>query len=258
MNSVRPALTAKKRLRFAKPRHKRFAGQNSVWHMDRYQNFLDRHRTKHFKKGEIIIYQGQLPPYAYVSKSGIIKTYNLTSQGEEKPIGYDVEQEVFPVAWVFGKAKKAQYYYEAFSNCEIYCVKPTDYVNFLAENPDVLMRAFLSSVERSMGFQLRINALEQSKACHKVINTLHFLALRFGNELQPDKIRLDINLTQQDIANLTGLTRETAGMELKKLDADGVIGRKGRQYVIRTDRLNALLDEEYDLNLKEKKTRLKL
>jgi len=103
-------------------------------------------------------------------------------------------------------------------------------------------------VTRYMGLQMRINALEQSKAPSKVVNTLHFLCLRFGDEVKKDTVRIQLPLTQQDLANLIGLTRETTGIELKKLHKAGVLTYKKQNYLIRTDRLNDYLDEEYDLS----------
>jgi CRP/FNR family transcriptional regulator, cyclic AMP receptor protein len=218
--------------------------------MEAYQTFLNQFRIKHFKKGEIILYQGDVPPSAFVVKSGVIKTYNLTRQGEEKPIGYDVQHEALPLAWVFSKVHRAQYYYEAFSNCEIYCVPPKEYSQFLSSNPEALLYAFQRLIERTIGFQIRINALEQSKAACKVVNTMHFLALRFGEEIKKNTVKLKIAFTQQDIANLTGLTRETTGLELKKLEHQQVITCKRRHYIIHTDRLDGLLDEEYGLGIR--------
>ncbi len=217
--------------------------------MQDYQEFLKQFRTKHFKKGELILCQGDVPAQAFVVKTGVIKTYNLTRQGEEKPIGYDVKHEAFPIAWIFGKIQRAQYYYEAFSNVEVYCVPSDEYQQFLETHPDGLMYVFQRVVERSIGFQLRVNALEQSKACLKVTNTMHFLALRFGEEVKPHIVKLTIPLTQQDIANLTGLTRETTGLELKKLGEQGVLKSRRRHYIIYTDKLNNLLDEEYAMGL---------
>ena len=46
-----------------------------------------------------------------------------------------------------------------------------------------------------------------------------------------------------------GLTRETTGIELKKLEKEGVISYRRQNYLIRTDRLNEVLDDEYDPGL---------
>ncbi|HTE58297.1 MAG TPA: Crp/Fnr family transcriptional regulator [Verrucomicrobiae bacterium] len=213
--------------------------------MQDYQKFLSQFRIKRFQKGELILCQGETPDCAFIVKQGVVKTYNLTLQGEEKPIGFDVEHDIFPVAWVFTKVRYVQYYYEAFTDCEVYCVPIKPYVDYLRKSPDEMMTMLTHLVDKYISIQMRVNALEQSKAPSKVINTIHFLCLRFGVEVKKDTVCIELPLTQQDLANFVGLTRETTGIELKKLQRAGVLTYKKRNYIVRTDKLNDLLDEEY-------------
>lgn len=210
------------------------------------KSFFEQYPIKRFDKGELILVQGEVPPCLYSVKKGVIKTYNLTSQGEEKPISFDVENEMFPIAWAFGKARYAQYYYEAFTDCELYCVSPSDYTQYLQKQPKELFEAFDGFISNNISNQMRINALEQSKAAAKVLYTIHFLCLRFGTEVKANLVRVNLPLTQQDLANFMGLTRETTGIELKKLQRQGVLTYKNQNYIVKTDKLDELLDEDYD------------
>jgi CRP-like cAMP-binding protein len=96
---------------------------------------------------------------------------------------------------------------------------------------------------------MHIEALEQSKASDKILYTIHYLALFFGHDLRKDVVKIPLPITQQDIANLTGLTRETVGVELKKLLRLKIISRKDRSYIVLTGKLNELLDDEYERQL---------
>jgi CRP/FNR family transcriptional regulator, cyclic AMP receptor protein len=214
--------------------------------VQKLERFLDNYHTKSFSKGELILVQGEVPTCLYVIRSGVVKTYNLTSQGEEKPIMYDIKSEMFPIGWIYRKLKYAQYYYEAFTDCEVYCVPRDDFTAFIKKNPDELYEIFSYFVGRYLNYQMRINALEQSKAHSKVINTLHFLCLRFGRDIKENTVRIELPFTQQDLANLIGLTRETTGIELKKLQRQGLLTYKKQYYIVRTDKLEELLDEDYD------------
>lgn len=202
--------------------------------------------VKRFERGELILVQGEVPSCAFVIKKGVVKVYNLTSQGDEKPISFDITGEVFPVAWCFEKARYAQYYYEAFNDCEVYCVPRSEYTKFLNSSPDSLYQVLNNLVDWFVNYQMRINALEQSKATMKIVNTLHFLCLRYGIDTKPNMVEIQLPLTQQDLANFMGLTRETTGIELKKLQRKGVLTYKKQSYVVRTDKLEELLDEDYD------------
>lgn len=217
--------------------------------MEEFHQFIKKYRTKRFKKGELILVQGEVPECAHVIKSGIVKAYNLTLSGEEKPIGFDIESEIFPVSWTFKKVNHVQFYYEAFTESVVYCIPTTDIVKFLAENPKAQTWILDNLVSKYMHMQMRINALEQSKAPQKVINTIHYLCIRFGVEEKKNTVRIQLPLTQQDLANFIGLTRETTGIELKKLHQKGVLSYRRQNYVVRKDKLDDLLDEDYGLGI---------
>jgi CRP/FNR family transcriptional regulator, anaerobic regulatory protein len=215
--------------------------------VSKLEEFLKQYHVRRYPKGEIIVTQGEVPSCGYVIKKGVIKTYNLTSQGEEKPITFDTEGDALPIGWIFGKVKFAIYFYEAFTDCELYCIPRQDYMDYIKQNPEVMFEEFDRFMSRYLNNHLRVNALEQSKAAEKVVNTIHYLCLRFGKDLKPDLVQIQLPLTQQDLANFMGLTRETTGIELKKLQRRGILTYKKQNYQVHTNRLNELLDEEYEL-----------
>ena len=104
-------------------------------------------------------------------------------------------------------------------------------------------------VRETIDHQMRIHALEQSKASDKVLHTIRYLALCFGRDLRRDIVEIPLPLTQQDVANFTGLTRETISVELKKLASKRILFHRNRSYVVLTDKLNELLDDEYEHQL---------
>lgn len=213
------------------------------------EKFLEVYRIKNFAKGEVILTEDEKPQCAYYIKSGVVKTYNLTAQGQEKPISFDVEGEMFSIGWMFGKLRHTQYFYEAFTDCELYCISREEFIDYLKKNPEFHFRFTEFMVKRYLHFQMRVNALEQSKAADKVVHTLHFLCMRYGVEVRDDVVQIQLPLTQQDLANFMGLTRETTGIELKKLERAKVIKYTSQRYVVHTNRLNGLLDSEYDQGL---------
>ncbi|HEX7633430.1 MAG TPA: Crp/Fnr family transcriptional regulator [Candidatus Saccharimonadales bacterium] len=214
--------------------------------------FLDRHPTKTFKKGEIIVFQGEAPRSAFVVKGGTVKAYNLSVNGDEKPVSFYSDGSVFPGPWVFGKIASAIYYYEAFSpNVTLYCVPRDEYVAFVKGRPELLYRELERSLTDELGKSMRLNALQHSRASDKLLYTLHYLALSHGNTVAPGKIEITLELTHQDFANLTGLTRETAATELNKLKHRGVINYgKNMPYQLNLPKLMQVLNDQYIADLK--------
>ena len=213
------------------------------------QTYLQMQRTVSFKKGDVILQQDAVPSSVYIIKQGIVKTYNITSKGEEKPIGFNVSRDLFPLGWALGKITRSQYYYEAVDDCCLYIVPKADFLLFIRSNNNAAMQLLDQCAQEMIIHQLHINALEQSKAYEKIIHTIHYFSLCFGNDLQKDMVEIPLPITQQDVANFTGLTRETVGVELKRLASEGVILSRNRNYVVLTNRLNELLDDEYERRL---------
>lgn len=188
------------------------------------KTFLDRQPTRKFKKGEIIIFQGEAPRHAFAVKHGTVKAYNLSVSGDEKPVAFYPADNVFPASWIYGKVPSAIYYYEAFTpEVEVYQIDRNKFVNFIRRSPDLLYQELERLLIDQLGGSMRLNALQHSRASDKLIYTLHYLALTQGKEVDKDNLEITLDLTHQDFANLTGLTRETAATELNKLKKQGII-----------------------------------
>lgn len=211
--------------------------------MNRLPNFLKSYPIKKYEKGAVILQQGIVPTSVYVVKSGFVKVYNITAQGEERPVLFDVTYEAFPIGWIFDKINQTYFYYEAFTDVELYLVPKEDYIGFLKSQPEQMWRALDYYVERHVNYQLRMHALEQSKAREKILYTLEFLARRFGIHTSEGRHKITLPLTQQDFANFIGLSRETTSIELSKLQRENVISYDKQSYSIDPLLLRNLLEE---------------
>jgi CRP/FNR family transcriptional regulator len=213
--------------------------------------FLDRHPTRSFKKGEIIIFQGEAPRTAFVVKSGIVKAYNLSVSGDEKPVAFYAEDSIFPDAWVYGTMSNAIYYYEAFTpEVTLYTIERETLTSFIKGRPELLYQELERYLVNQLGMSMRLNALQHSRASDKLLYTLHYLALNHGKPVGPQRVEIMLDLTHQDFANLTGLTRETAATELNKLKRNKVISYgKNTPYKLDLGRLMQLLNDQYIADL---------
>lgn len=212
-----------------------------------FQNFLEQYPVRNFKKGEIIIFQGEAPRAAFVVKKGVVKAYNLSVDGDEKPVDFYSTGNVFPGPWVYGKMANAIYYYEAFTaDLSVYAVDRKAFVEYVKSRPELLYIELDHYLTEQLGKSMRLNALEHSRASDKLVYTLHYLALSHGRYITPNEVEITLELTHQDFANLTGLTRETAATELNKLKKRGVISYdKHKPYRLHLSKLMRMLNDQY-------------
>lgn len=209
--------------------------------------FIDKYPVRKISKGEIVIFQGEEPRSAYAVKEGVVKVYNLSVNGDEKPVGFETEGDVFPSSWAFRRAPSAVYYHEAFTHCELAIIPRDDYMAFLKAHPDMLAFTLERFVTARLGDTMRLNALQHSRASDKLIYTLHYLTVSHGRKTaDPQVMEITLDLTHQDFANLTGLTRETTATELNKLKSHKVISYgKRKPYSVNLKNLNNMLNDQF-------------
>ena len=209
--------------------------------------FLRSYPLRQYRKGDVIIFQGEAPRCAYVIESGVVKAYNLTLAGDEKPVAFYREGDFFPSAWVFNQIESATFFYEAFSkSVSLRAIDKEELIKYLKGNSESLYLALTRQASEELSQSMHINALQQSRASDKIIYILHFLAISSGQRPNDQKLKLAIKLTHQDLANLTGLTRETTAVELNKLKKQGLINYgPGQPYSIYLDKLAALTNDRY-------------
>ena len=149
-----------------------------------FRTFVDRYPTRNYQRGEIIIFQGEAPRSTFVVQSGVVKAYNLSIHGDEKPVGFFTELDSFPGTWIYDKVPSAIYYYEAFTpDCAVYLIPREDYVNFINTHSDMALAELDRYVNSQLALAMQLNALQHSKANEKLTrghqglqprgNTLH-------------------------------------------------------------------------------------
>ena len=212
--------------------------------MDAFRQFLSKYPCQTYKKGETILLKGDEPKHLYIIESGLVKTYTITAKGDERLVSIDRRGEDFPVGYALHLIDKSQYFYEAFTRCTIRLVPREQYRAHLHSNVESMYKRQVNMTMLLLSTLSRVHALEQSNASDKIAYTLLYMADQLGVILRPYTTRLKISVTQQEIADSLGLTRETASIELRKLEMMKLIAHSRKNYVLHTERLKKYLDEK--------------
>jgi len=207
-------------------------------------DLLNAYSLRKFKKGQTLLFQGEVPRYAYVVKSGTVKTYNISPLGEEQLVSLSSEYDILPEAWFLGEASVAYYFYEAFTDCTVYAIPREDLARKVDETPAFAHHLLQRFMRLYVGASVHINALEQPRSRDKLVHLLHYLMMRFGKSVGKDSVRLDLRLTHQTLANMLGVTRETIATEIARLRREKVLNYKQQTYTIDKKRLLLLRNDE--------------
>jgi len=196
-----------------------------------------------FEKGQTVLLQDEVPKGTYIIESGIIKTYTISASGEERIISIDTKGEDIPIGFTIGLIDRCQYFYEAYTKCRIRVVPCEDFLKHLEGNVESLYRRHIRLTKILLSNLKHIEALEQSKAMEKVALTLLYFADTLGTTF-PHKTIKRLSVTQQEIANSLGLTRETAGIMLKKLELKNLLVRSRNTYVLYVEKMRKHLEKK--------------
>lgn len=199
--------------------------------------------TRQIRAKHTILYQGEVPPHVYHVKSGLVRAYTIHENGEEATIAFFGPEDFFPIGPMFEIIPVTLFYYEAFTECTIETYLSSEVTSLLEAKPlDELSRF----AKLYVGALLHVNALAQTTAFSKVIHILRYLAVRFGEKLPDGRhYKISVKLTQQDIAQLCNLSRETTSTELNKLKRNMYVAERGKHYVVDLAQLGALVGEEH-------------
>jgi CRP-like cAMP-binding protein len=103
--------------------------------------------------------------------------------------------------------------------------------DLLTRDPRVASAAVEISNQRALRFAERLRDALVLDAAERVIAALSDLADRRSTRT-PEGRRVDLFITQEDLARMTGCTRETVNRTLNRLSVERRLLRRGRRYVV--------------------------
>lgn len=211
--------------------------------MDQVREFYDKHRTVRYRKGEIILLQNEAPTTAFAVKSGVVRSYTITSSYAERSISFSTQDEIFPVYWLFSKSDTTLFYYVAHTDCELYVLNRETFQQKVKQSALISYMLLTRSVEEYAIKELQVASLEQLRAIDRILYTMSYLCTHYGSQITSDTMRISIPLTQKDIASFAGLARETVAAEMSKVRHENIISRRGKFYTVNLVNLHKLIDD---------------
>lgn len=189
-------------------------------------DFFSKFKKYQYKKGEIILRAGDTPQGVCFIDKGYVKDYAISKDGEELSLIILKPKDFFPLIWAINNTPR-EYYMEAITAVEAWRTSREKFLEFIKANPDVLLELTGRILTRFGGILQRMEYMAFGNAHQKVASILAILSERFGKK-ERKNIVIQVPLTHKDIAELLGLTRETASIEIKKLERKKIIAHRSR------------------------------
>lgn len=188
-----------------------------------------------FKKGELVLYEGQACQGLYVIKSGLVKVFKTSPDGKEQVLRLIGPGQSFNEVSAFDSGPcpaSAQ----ALERTTVYVLSRADLQRLLRRSP-----AFAAAATQVMACQLRhLVSLVEDLSFRSV--TARVAKILMQTTKPDDGVGAGAGqrgrLTQQDMAQMAGTAREVVARALKVLEQAGAIRQqRGRIAILDTARL---------------------
>ncbi|MBI2821727.1 MAG: Crp/Fnr family transcriptional regulator [Acidobacteria bacterium] len=201
-------------------------------HLDESElnKILEVFREQEFKKGDIILMEEDTGKYMYIVLEGRVKVSRLLPSGKEMILAFHEKGEYFgEMSLIDGGTIPATV--TAMSATSIAFVGRVDFSNVLLQNPKINFALLTMLCTRCRDAWTQVEVLTFNNADARIRTALFHLCQRKG-ERTPEGIRINLHLTHKEIADMTGISRETATRVLNNLQHQNVLSVETKHYII--------------------------
>lgn len=190
------------------------------------QDFFARHKPRIYKRGQILIHADDQPTNLFLINSGKVKQYSISDSGNEVILNVYRKNSVFPLT-NFLTTSLNEYFYEAMSDTFVFTAPTSAVSEFLNFNPSMVMELLTKTQELTENVIKKMSYSLSRTAYQRLVHELMSECL-LSNLTSSGSCKLSLH--EYELANQTGVSRETASRELKKLKKKGIID-VGRKYI---------------------------
>jgi CRP/FNR family transcriptional regulator len=198
---------------------------------DQFQAAFLSAPVREYHKGQILIGPDEPAQGAYLIEKGFVKDYTISVSGEEQLNAIFREGDLFPIRLLL-KTRPREAYFECIEQTRVRLLKKEDFEALIERDPAAASYVLQKLMDMVDMYELSVDSLTKRTASEKIMAQLRAFARRFGKETDQGGIMIDAPITHLDIANSTGLARETATRQLNVLRKKGMIEFKKRRFVI--------------------------
>jgi CRP-like cAMP-binding protein len=185
------------------------------------KGFFSKYTQVELKKGEDFLVPGDTPDSVYLLDTGIVRSYTVSKSGQDittntyKPVSF------FPLGPILNKTEN-RFYFQAVTAASLYKAPAPQVMRFLNSEPEVVMDLVKRIYRGLEGYMLKIEALSEGSAYKSLVQEIITMVQRFSNDKSSGRV-LSLEISENQLASQTGLTRETVSRNLSRLKAKGLI-----------------------------------
>ena len=181
-------------------------------------------------RGETVFSQAAPGDSLIVLLAGSLKIANVTTDAREVVLGFAKPGAIIgEIAVLDGSPRSADVI--ALEATEAFVIYRRDLMPILRSNPDATFGLVegLCAMVRAANARVESQGMQTGARCAACLVNL---AQQHGRSAADDSVVIDLKITQKDLGNYLGLTRETVSRTLSEFKDAGLVEMKGNSIVI--------------------------
>lgn len=158
----------------------------------------------------------------FLLKRGEIKIYDIDEQGNEKVLYIMRAGSIFPFAGYLGRRIEVMWFYAALTNVEVYVITFEDLAPHLRKDSTLTMYLLEKATTDMHEAFVRVASMSKTTTRPKLVAALKFLCVYHTNVTGSTWRRVNFPVSHQLLADMTGITRESATLVMKQLQDEKI------------------------------------
>lgn len=175
-------------------------------------------REIYFKERSTLFLQGDEGKNIYIIKSGNVSISTLSNDGQEVIIQTMHEGDIFGEIAIFDKEPRTANAF-AEKNTTLISIKSSDFLNFLNQRPKIYVGIIQLLCKRLRWSSKLVESFVFSDSMERLVVRLIYLAEYHGYKDN----ETTINISQDDLAKMLGLSREIVNKKLQTLQTKNLV-----------------------------------
>ncbi|RLB51947.1 MAG: Crp/Fnr family transcriptional regulator [Deltaproteobacteria bacterium] len=197
---------------------------------------------RRYRARQVVLRKGDPALQIFVIVSGRLKAITSGAEGREATLSIMGPGEVFgEVAVLDGEPRSATI--SALERCELLVIHRDDFFRYLQKSPRVAIKLLEVLARRLRRLSERVEDATFLEVPGRLAKQLLRLADKYGRNIGSGAVRIELKLSQQELGDLVGVTRESINKQLRGWVAEALVEHQdGRLVLLQVDALRELGD----------------
>lgn len=198
---------------------------------EKVKEFFQRFPTEEYRKGDVIIFANMNLSSVFYIETGTVVEYDIAAKGVRTILNTFKPRAFFPMSNAVNGID-TPYFFEAERPTQLRRAPAEAAVKFIKQNPDVLYDLLRRTYSGTDGILARMSETMNGDAESRILRELEIILMRFGSEPDEGGDRLTRKVFEIELAERTGLARETVSRAIQRLKTKQLLQIKRGRYVL--------------------------